>query len=69
MRRWLVASIGLALAAAAIYALLTGVFEGNDAASGEKIDDRSREELRELLRKTEAGEADDPLRHGAARGA
>jgi hypothetical protein len=53
VRRWLIAILGLAIALAAIYALVTGVFVGEDPASGEEIDAHSRERLRELLKEAE----------------
>ncbi|MEE2665943.1 MAG: hypothetical protein VX681_17660 [Myxococcota bacterium] len=54
MRPWLVAVLGLGIALAAIYALLTGVFAGEVRLQAEEIDERSRAGLRELLR--ESGE-------------
>jgi len=45
--------LGLGVALAAIYALLTGVFAGVDPLPAEEIDERSRAGLVELLR--EAG--------------
>lgn len=49
----MVASLGLLVAVSVIYALVTGVFRGSDNANDqeiEEIDERSRAELRELLR-------------------
>ena len=51
MRPRIVASLALLAAVSVIYALVTGVFRGSDGATSEEIDDRSRAELRELLRK------------------
>ena len=50
MRPWMVAVVGLGIALFAIYALVTGVFAGKPATTGEEIDARSREALRELLK-------------------
>lgn len=46
----MVASLGLLVAVSVIYALVTGVFRGSDNANDQEIDERSRAELRELLR-------------------
>lgn len=50
VRPWVVASIGLLIAVSAIYALLTGVFEGDGKGQIEEIGSRSRDQLRDLLR-------------------
>ena len=50
MRPWMVASIGLLIAVSAIYALSTGVVEGDEKGPIEEIDSRSRDQLRDLLR-------------------
>ena len=49
VRPWLVAVLGLGIALAAIYALVTGVFVGGTRGQGEDIDESSRAGLRELL--------------------
>lgn len=50
MRPRIVASLGLLVAVSVIYALVTGVFRGSDSTNSQEIGDRSRAELRELLR-------------------
>lgn len=55
MRRGWIALMGLAFALAAIYVLLTGVSITGSRDAGQEIGERSRQDLRELLR--EAGEA------------
>lgn len=55
MRRGWIALMGLAFALAAIYVLLTGVFMTGARETGQEIGERSRQDLRELLR--EAGES------------
>jgi len=49
-----VALLGLLVAVSVIYALVTGVFQGSESSNSEEIDDRSRAELRELLRKSDS---------------
>jgi hypothetical protein len=53
VRPWLVAVLGLGIALAAIYAVVTGVFAGGAGAPGEEIDASSRAALRELLKEAE----------------
>ena len=50
MRPWLVAVMGLGIAIAAIYALVTGVLEGGNGA---EIDAKSRADLQRVLREAE----------------
>lgn len=54
MRARIVALLGLLVAVSVIYALVTGVFQGSESSNSEEIDDRSRAELRELLRKSDS---------------
>ena len=53
MRRGWVALLGLVIAAAAIYVVLTGVSVGSHEESDREIGERSRQDLRDLLRETE----------------
>jgi hypothetical protein len=53
VRPWLGVVVGLAIALVAIYALLTGVFVKGTGAPSERIDERSRAGLREVLRQAE----------------
>ncbi len=55
MRRWLVLSLGLGIAAVAGYALLTG--SAPPHANHDEIGDQSREQLREILREAASEEA------------
>ena len=52
VRPWMIAVLGLGIALAAIYALVTGVFVGG-GEGGDEIDAQSRESLRELLKEAE----------------
>lgn len=64
MSRWLVLSLGMGIALAALYVLLTGPVPGARRATSpqksprEEIDDRSRADLRDALR-----DADDERRN------
>ncbi|MEZ4218590.1 MAG: hypothetical protein R3E88_19095 [Myxococcota bacterium] len=71
MRPWMLAALGVALALAAIYALVTGVFtpSGRRANGGpsvathddpHEIDAASRAELRELLREADGSREEKP---------
>lgn len=71
MRPWMLAALGVALALAAIYALVTGVFtpSGRRASGGppaathddpHEIDAASRAELRELLREADGSREEKP---------
>jgi hypothetical protein len=53
VRRGWVAVIGLLVAVAAIYGVLSGVSMGDHDESRHEIDERSRQDLRELLRGAE----------------
>ena len=55
MRRGWVVLVGVGVALSAIYVLLTGVSIGGARDIDHEIDERSRQDLRELLR--ESGEA------------
>jgi len=53
VRRGWVALIGLMFACAAIYVVLSGVSLGDHDEGSHEIDERSRQDLRELLRGAE----------------
>ena len=56
VRRWLVLTLAIAIAAAAGYALLSGTDPGSSGTDSE-IDHESRSALREILRDADQGEA------------